>query len=253
MVRNMDADIKWTPQGRKTIIRQKIFLILLVLGTASGWSGCNTDDCEPGSCLNGGTCVAGGCVCPVGYTGIDCGTVDDNVATINSTVRFMGTFDGQEFILVEGQDGIGPFSMATGDWGAVGQPSQRIYAAGVGNSSTGVAAQVKKGTLAVEAASVTLSQFRSFWALGYHSYSIGAVQGVEVSITDTTGTLWSSGHGWGSQTASSAFIITHSVSEETPQGNMLKLRIEVKCRLYDDAGNPKELEGVFVLMPENVP
>lgn len=229
-----------------------LFIGLMVLAALAGWAGCNTDECEPGSCLNGGTCVAGGCVCPAGFIGIDCGTVDDSVATIHSNVRFLGTFDGVKQVWIQGQDGLEPNSMATGEWSTEGQPSQRIYGAGIGNSITGMFAQVKKGTLEVEATSVTLNQFRAFWTLGHHSYSIGAQQGVEVSITDTLGTIWSSGQGTGAQPVSSAFIITHNVTEETPLGNMLKLRIEAKCRLYDSEGNAKELEGVFVLMPENV-
>lgn len=32
------------------------------------------DPCKHSNCLNGGVCVDGTCSCPVGYTGVDCGT-----------------------------------------------------------------------------------------------------------------------------------------------------------------------------------
>lgn len=49
-----------------------LFCIVLML-----FSACSKDDsdpCDDKICFNGGVCIDGGCECPVGYSGSDCGT-----------------------------------------------------------------------------------------------------------------------------------------------------------------------------------
>jgi len=48
-------------------------------------SGTSNDPCAGVTCLNGGTCIDGSCLCPNGYTGDDCGTVvaTDPCANVN--------------------------------------------------------------------------------------------------------------------------------------------------------------------------
>lgn len=54
---------------------QLFFFLTIVLSLGLCLSGCG-DPCKDVACLNGGSCVEGDCVCPTGYSGINCETED---------------------------------------------------------------------------------------------------------------------------------------------------------------------------------
>jgi hypothetical protein len=60
---------------------------LLTVGSVTSivYTSCTKDECKSVTCLNGGTCSGGTCVCPVGYTGSSCGTK-----------AFFGTWTGRD-------------------------------------------------------------------------------------------------------------------------------------------------------------
>lgn len=53
-----------------TLLKHSTFFLLLLLGLVS--CGVEEDACLTLDCVNGGTCISGGCACPDGYEGEDC-------------------------------------------------------------------------------------------------------------------------------------------------------------------------------------
>ena len=52
------------------------------------FNSCNDDPCKDVSCLNGGTCDNGSCLCAAGFEGADCSVLEN--------AKFVGTFAGTE-------------------------------------------------------------------------------------------------------------------------------------------------------------
>jgi hypothetical protein len=63
---------------------------LLTIGAfgAVMYTSCNKDECKDVTCLNGGTCSGGNCVCLAGYEGVSCETL--------SATKFVGTWNVSE-------------------------------------------------------------------------------------------------------------------------------------------------------------
>jgi hypothetical protein len=72
-----------------------------------------------------------------------------------------------------------------------------------------------------------------------------AVNGVEFSWSAGTNDYWSTSFGTG--VLPSSFVITESTTATSFSGEIVKVRVETTCVLYDDNGNRKDLEGVFVV------
>ncbi len=49
-----------------------LFRLLFFAVLTTAFVSCEKDPCQTVTCLNGGTCVNGQCLCPEGYTGADC-------------------------------------------------------------------------------------------------------------------------------------------------------------------------------------
>lgn len=62
-------------------------LVLVLLVTAA-FVGCKKDSCKGITCLNGGECIEGDCLCPTGYSGPQC---EDFNACLNVTCLNGGT------------------------------------------------------------------------------------------------------------------------------------------------------------------
>ncbi len=50
------------------------FSLFLMIGVLLLSAGCEVDKCKNTVCLNGGACKDGTCICPTGYTGVNCDT-----------------------------------------------------------------------------------------------------------------------------------------------------------------------------------
>ncbi len=57
-------------------------LLLTVAFTTTTYLSCSKDECEGVSCQHGGTCKSGKCVCPTGYSGVNC---ESRTCEVNST------------------------------------------------------------------------------------------------------------------------------------------------------------------------
>jgi hypothetical protein len=69
--------------------------------SATLYSACTKDPCKDVSCKNGGTCKAGSCICPSGYTGSRCETVVQGCVVNNTAiVQFSNRSTGSTYSIV---------------------------------------------------------------------------------------------------------------------------------------------------------
>jgi hypothetical protein len=62
-----------------------LFLGLLIF-VATAFFACTKDPCLGVSCLNGGACLDGNCICPLGYEAVNC--------SVQTRLQFVGEFTG---------------------------------------------------------------------------------------------------------------------------------------------------------------
>ncbi len=60
------------------------FIGVLIAGSATIYTSCVKDPCSGVSCLNGGSCDNGTCVCPLGYNGTRCEYINVTTITFNN-------------------------------------------------------------------------------------------------------------------------------------------------------------------------
>lgn len=84
-----------------------IYFLLLFSVTTLATSGCKKDPCGKINCTNGGYCANGECVCPEGFTGVDCSQqrtpLQIRISKIEVT-RFPATDNGAGWDLTSGPD-----------------------------------------------------------------------------------------------------------------------------------------------------
>jgi hypothetical protein len=125
-------------------------------------------------------------------------------------------------------------------------PGSKIYRASIYNTKNQmVCLKISRGTLWFTGSSPDTTIFKNYFSVETLPYSNNATNGVEVSMTDTTGSAWSTSKGL--QTGST-FSIT-AVKEQWSVGmQYVKFVANFSCKLYDINGqNQKTLtNGVFV-------
>jgi len=112
---------------------------------------------------------------------------------------------------------------------------------------------IQKGTLRfAPAPSPDNGIFKDFFGVGTYSFSQFAESGFEGELYDNNGTLWSTSLGTALQPGS--FVEIEEISEITQFNNYyIRARISFSCRIYDDAGNSKQLtDGKFLGEFENI-
>jgi len=66
----------------KTILISAV-LTIIAFGAIT-YTSCTKDPCSGVTCLNGGACSGGNCLCPAGYVGADCGTLATTTVQYNN-------------------------------------------------------------------------------------------------------------------------------------------------------------------------
>ncbi len=88
--------------------------------------------------------------------------------------------------------------------------------------------------------------FKAFFPVGNKSYSINAVNGIEISMFDAAGVEWSTSLGTGAQTGST-FSIDQTKDNGSQFGYYQKIKATFSCKLYDASGNVKVLtNGLYI-------
>lgn len=164
--------------------------------------------------------------------------------TASSSPQFTGKIDGASVSYV---------SSYYVDWesggtvAAVPDPSYFEYGFGVIDANFEPVISIKKGTLTVPTSGYpTNDQFGAFFPLGDCNYDATLQNGVEVFMVDNLGVTWSTKNGSADQTGST-FKILERVAGEFNGDFLVKVKVSVSCKLYDNSGNVKTLtEGIIV-------
>jgi hypothetical protein len=66
----------------------RVLASAFLLSTVAFLGGCKKDPCKNVTCLNGGSCMDGSCICPAGFEDFNCG--------VDSRVKFIGLYSAIE-------------------------------------------------------------------------------------------------------------------------------------------------------------
>jgi hypothetical protein len=124
-----------------------------------------------------------------------------------------------------------------------------VYSSDIGDGNSITYIAVSKGKLQIGGLGGPPSDavFKAFFPTGSKPYSVGAANGIEISITDALGTEWNSSFGTANQTGST-FNILETVDNPDLLGNFyLKVKATFSCKVYDGAGNSKTItNGLYI-------
>ncbi len=185
------------------------------------------------------------------------GTTDPppNPASAN---YFAATIGGINVSYEAGTNNITSFTDASLNLATLPDTSTASYGASLGSydAASGEITpvfEIKKGTLRfAPAPNPENAIFKDFFGVGIHPFSPFAESGFEVEWYDSSGVLWSTSLGTALQTGS--FLEIETITEIEQYNNYyIRTKISFSCKLYDDAGNSKQLtDGKFLGEFENL-
>jgi hypothetical protein len=131
-----------------------------------------------------------------------------------------------------------------------GGPSTCIYSSDLDDGNSVEYLQVNKGTMSFNGSQPDSTSYKTFFAVGTKTYSKAAANGIEITMSDASGT-WSTSTG--TQPGTSTFSID-AIQEVWVLGYQdIRFKASFTCTLYDINGaNPRVLtNGVYVGAFEN--
>lgn len=163
--------------------------------------------------------------------------------TASSSPQFSGKIDGVDFNYTNAYYD----SYLSETYVSSGEPSTFAYGFTIVNANSGANLSIKKGRLTLPNGGFpSNSEFASFFTVGESGYDPFLQNGVEVFMYDNLGVEWSTGNGSADQTGST-FKILESVIDESDIDYLVKAKLSVSCKLYDESGNVKTLtDGIIV-------
>ena len=112
-------------------------LVTIIAFGAITYTSCKKDPCSGVTCLNGGACSNGNCLCPAGYVGSDCGTLATTSVTYdNDTYTPVYVVSGGTTYTVP----VGSSVTFNGDYGSA--LNATAYTSGTSSSGTQVGALI---------------------------------------------------------------------------------------------------------------
>jgi hypothetical protein len=158
---------------------------------------------------------------------------------INSPVQFIADFDGSQISLVD-------MANVNGTTDVYLNGNDHVFGSGFDDTSSSTAHifSVRKGTMT--GTSFKSSEFFNFFHKGLIPLSQDAKDGISISYTDETGTMWSTDYS-PNHPSIGTFNVVDLLYKDYLSTASVKLQAEVNVYLYDSTGNAKELKnGKFI-------
>jgi hypothetical protein len=170
--------------------------------------------------------------------------------TANSTPQVSYSLNGTTHSYVANGSSIESSLGSNKSLNSSGGLSTAIYSSDLDNGSNIDYLAINKGTMSFMGSQPDSTSFKNFFTVGTKSYSNAAANGIEITMSDATGT-WSTSNG--TQPSTSSFSID-AVQQVWALGYQdIKFKASFTCTLYDVNGaNPRVLtNGVYVGAFEN--